>query len=511
MALNRFPDKSDAHWRRSLDQIAKSQVIPVIGPELLQVRVRHAPFSWARQDLRPASRANIGLEPDEWLVPWEAWVASALAKKLVNDDGDDDEIMTKEQASLAKIWPHADTSQLRLSTLVGRALRAGIPLADLRSYVTDIAQKLDIDPNVRPSPLLLRLASITEFQLYVTTGFDQLIEKALKEANRPPQKPQAYYRKDPQKTDLAMAADSKQPVVYHLLGLPSAWDEFALSEEDLLEWLPGMQMPDKGPQRLFEKLHSHHLLLLGCNFPDWLGRFILRLTRRERLGDFQTDQTPERTVVETNLRNDVPLREFLDLFTKGISFFDKDADVFVERLATKWLERQNEKKEPLHGEPALGSGEAEIAEGNKPLIFLSYARADEEFARSLYNALRKVKLRVWFDKEDLGPGAPWELRIGEAVDACAFFLPVMSKSAVSGEPGRYLHYEWNRAQKRYEASKKIGEFIIPVSIDGTNSTDPELKAMDGMLASQWTPLSGPDSMDKFVESMRKLVRKRQTR
>src|SRR5215218_2207281 len=77
--------------------------------------------------------------------------------------------------------------------------------------------------------------------------------------------------------------------------------------------------------------------------------------------------------------------------------------------------------------------------GTKPLLFLSHAGADVEAARRLRARLeaapdaRAAGLRVWFDKDNLRPGVPWQDQLGEAIErhATAFAVYVGSKGTVN--------------------------------------------------------------------------------
>ena len=50
-------------------------------------------------------------------------------------------------------------------------------------------------------------------------------------------------------------------------------------------------------------------------------------------------------------------------------------------------------------------------------IFISYARADCEGARRLYDDLRARGLKAWLDTEDLLPGMRWRDAIDKAIHA----------------------------------------------------------------------------------------------
>src|SRR4051794_35719785 len=74
-----------------------------------------------------------------------------------------------------------------------------------------------------------------------------------------------------------------------------------------------------------------------------------------------------------------------------------------------------------------------------PLLFLSHAGADTEAARKLKQRIEKAPsarergLKVWFDKDDLHAGVPWQDQLAEAIQrhATAFAVYVGSKGTVN--------------------------------------------------------------------------------
>src|SRR5689334_14046687 len=74
-----------------------------------------------------------------------------------------------------------------------------------------------------------------------------------------------------------------------------------------------------------------------------------------------------------------------------------------------------------------------------PCLFLSHAGADTEAARKLKQRIeeapdaRECGLKVWFDKDDLNAGVPWQDQLAEAIQthATAFAVYVGSKGTVN--------------------------------------------------------------------------------
>src|SRR3954463_6464111 len=108
---------------------------------------------------------------------------------------------------------------------------------------------------------------------------------------------------------------------------------------------------------------------------------------------------------------------------------------------------------------------------NGPLLFLSHAGADTEAACQLKQrieeapAARERGLKVWFDKDDLLAGVPWQGQLAEAIQrhTTAFAVYVGSKGAVN----------WVEAEVRLALSRVMtsgGSFpFVPIIAAGADS------------------------------------------
>ncbi len=66
-------------------------------------------------------------------------------------------------------------------------------------------------------------------------------------------------------------------------------------------------------------------------------------------------------------------------------------------------------------------------------LFISYARADGEFALRLAQDLREAGIAIWLDQLDIPSGARWDSAIQQALDSCASMLVILSPDSVSSE------------------------------------------------------------------------------
>ncbi|MEO0432690.1 MAG: TIR domain-containing protein, partial [Cyanobacteria bacterium J06656_5] len=65
-----------------------------------------------------------------------------------------------------------------------------------------------------------------------------------------------------------------------------------------------------------------------------------------------------------------------------------------------------------------------------PDVFISYSRADSDFARKLNNALQRQRKRTWFDQESIASGADFKQEIYKGIESSNFFLFVLSPRSV---------------------------------------------------------------------------------
>jgi hypothetical protein len=279
------------------------------------------------------------------------------------------------------------------------------------------------------------------------------MEKALLEA-RGVEPVSLAYEPGEKSTDLPSEHEHVESAfVYHLLGRAGS-SSFAVTEEDVLEFMHQLLHPGnlRRPEILFDALQRSHLLFLGCRFPDWLTRFLVRMARGTRLGD---PQGRRNWVAGGTVQGDKGLERFLTHFSKRTKVFEGlDARAFVSELHRRWMEEHP---------PGTEDAPAVDAEA-KDKVFLSYASEDEAEVRRLREALDEKKLPVWFDKEQLIGGNDWNDKIRRNVRSCSLFVPLISKHVLT-QRERYFRVEWHEAELRQQMQPPNGRFILPVRID----------------------------------------------
>jgi hypothetical protein len=430
--------RPEEFWEDLLAFIEEGRVIPVVGPELLTIAVGGREKPLYRALAEQLLRTN-GLEPVD---------PNSSAERA------DNQVPLRED--------------LELNDAVIGLLRRGLRVVDLYRPINDELRRLLGSQPAIPQALT-DLASIPDFRLFVSTTIDDLLARALSAVRRPTAPPVERIVYAPNlagelATDLPPERPTNYRAVFQLFGRASSSPFFyAIDEEDILETVYCLQA-EKGarPERMLAELRRSHLLLIGCNFADWLSRFFIRLANQNRLS---LDRTKKEFLVGDDLANDKSLTLFLERFSHNTRVYPVDAKGFVAELLRRWRERHPETIEPSDASrldlPAVG------ASGG---VFVSYAHEDIDAAKALCSDLAEIgAITVWFDKSRLTPGDEWDRKIEAAVNSCDIFLPVLSANTEARTEG-YFRTEWRLAEKRTERIQGR-KFVIPSVVD--EQFDPE--------------------------------------
>lgn len=70
---------------------------------------------------------------------------------------------------------------------------------------------------------------------------------------------------------------------------------------------------------------------------------------------------------------------------------------------------------------------------NQNRIFISYSRADKEFALKLTQALKAASFHVWLDQFDIPTGARWDNELEKALSECGVFLVILTPDSIASE------------------------------------------------------------------------------
>ena len=435
-------------WADLLDFIEERRVIPILGPELVRV------------DTEAGSRLLYD------------WAAEKLAAKLGVDTG-----------HLPQPFNLNDVVCWFLASR-GRREEA---YARLRSLFRDVA----FEP-----PLPLRqLAQITDFDLFVTTTFDPLLEQAINaERFQGAQTTEVLAYAPNRVVDLPAEREKlARPVVYHLLGRLSASPTYVISDEDTLEFICALQSEHLTPERLFHELEHNHLLFIGSSFTNWLARLFLRMTKRHRLSD---PRDVGEVLADSHSVGDARLMNFLQQVSLRTRVY-AGAGKFVDELHRRWTSRRKpadviDLARPQRFTPP----EREMPEH---AVFISYAREDLAAVQRLKAGLDAAGIRTWFDVDRLEGGDDYDRKIQRNIARCSYFVPVISAATERRLEG-YFRREWSYALDR---SRNIAEgalFIVPVSIDDTDPVGAHIP--EKFKALHVTRLPGGEVAHEFAQHLK---------
>ena len=197
--------------------------------------------------------------------------------------------------------------------------------------------KLKIRKDRTPA-VLRKLTQITDFDLFVTTTFDPLLERAvnLERYDGQPMAEVVAYAPNRVADLPAERGQLKRAVVYHMFGRLSASPTYVISDEDMLEFICALQSEHLTPEKLFHELEHNHLLLIGSDFSNWLARLFLRMAKRKRLSD---PRDVGEVLADDHTLDDARLVAFLQQVSVRTRVYG-GAEAFVSELHRRWMQRQ---------------------------------------------------------------------------------------------------------------------------------------------------------------------------
>lgn len=396
-------------WTRILRDIQNRQVLPIVGPGLVTVDTPDGP------------------------IPFIDWLAPQVAERLgLPTDGME-----------------------TLNQVAGAYLANRRPRKEIYAVIRDlVAEHRDL-----PIPSgLMDLAAIRDFRLFLTSTFDPFLCRALVKA-RPGYRADesgraAFHPSRP--VDLPERLNS--PFVFHVLGAYDTYPDFAVWEEDFMEFLCGLlETPKDNRLRLFSELKQRSLLLIGAPFGDWIVRFFLRVAKQVRLSE--CCQSADDYLAEQPLHLGAPTIFYFDKVLGSPHIIPCEPHDFAAELRKRWQE--------TCGGTTNGHDAVEMQKG---AIFISYSHDDLPVAERLAGSLRDIGMQVYLDRRNLQAGADYEKALMRAVKLdSSIFLSLISH-ATESDADRFVHRE-----RKWAAERHVPGYIfyIPVVIDDTRQVTHE--------------------------------------
>jgi hypothetical protein len=326
----------------------------------------------------------------------------------------------------------------------------------LYRYVNDIIAQF----GGRPCAPLRDLAAITNFSLFVSTTPDRMLADAVNDVRFGGRRRTRELVFAPNQSTEDQARNLHTPAesdttILQLFGQAVSTPQYAVHDEDLLEWLHAL-LTDTGslPDEVAEPLRRRPLLFIGCDIPDWLGRFLLRLSCNTRI----SLENKQFFFVGRPATAEPKLTHFFSTYCgrTQVQHLAMAPEEFVAELQRRVATRSPHQDRAL---TPVGSRSS-----NAPTIFISYLREDIDHVRRLSDHIAGMGGDVWLDERRLWPGDYWEDEILRAIrKQVRLFLPIISANTEHEEEG-YVFREWKEAVKRAGGILRR-RFIIPIIVD----------------------------------------------
>jgi len=207
------------------------------------------------------------------------------------------------------------------------------------------------------------------------------------------------------------------------------------------------------------------MLFVGCEIPDWVGRFLLRMSSKRRLLG-GGEEGKQFFFVGSSASYEPSLSDFFATYCHKplVQQLEMEPAAFVGKLRSLW-----DAQAALRPPAAVGASGP--AAPDAPEIFISYMREDADAARRLRDAIAGLcGDGVWLDERRLRAGDAWEDEISTAIRRTRLFVAIISANTEREQEG-YVFREWRAAVDR--ARSIMGRhFIVPVVVDENYAGDP---------------------------------------
>lgn len=405
-------DINERNWNILLDAIAKERVVPIIGDEFYYIKDE-----------------SSGQE-----ISVNSYLIRELSKKFGITDSD---------ADFSTI---ADT--IEVANFNNRR-NAGV--------ITDLY--FEIDSIMRTTRIRCRnniqdFLSIGKFPLILTTSFIAGLESSLT-ANFGDINVNVYDKTN--RNDLGEKLSATNPTLYYLFGKSSRINRsYMVTEDDFLDYLHAWHNVETRPKIISKYLTGKILLLLGCDYPNWLFRFFWYSIKNFSLAPSNIGM--QDVVTRNPDKEDADLVRFLSRMQTGIF---ENSNIFINDFLEKWNNWEDK------GGEGYGGGNGGNHDNDNDIdIFISYADEDREQASAIAEKLTKLGAKVWFDKTALISSDHYDNIIEEKISKAKRFMPIISQTTMIPER-RYYRKEWTLAINE-EAFRYGLPYFAPVVIDDSN-------------------------------------------
>ena len=332
-------------------------------------------------------------------------------------------------------------------------------------------------------PLLSQFLSITDLNYYINTAvYNNVLENNLTTIRKQTATSINFSINEPF-SDCDDLDKLRVPFVFNVFGSLLNTVDPALSEEDMLEYTGHFKEKIKNATNIINALKNKNLLFLGCDFPDWMVRFILRLLSNEPMHDWGS----KRTIIVVNDMSDMRKKQYEFLKNYDVVTYDGNTKDFVEELSSRWKQKNPSSVK------------------NK-MIFLSYTVKDKDAVENLKKAIEGINnVTCWYDNREIVPGDDFKTEIAKNIKSADLFIPLISANSLMHKDG-YVQLEWFTADN-VNTFRKIdgntGKYLMPVVIDDTNPYDNNVPKYFSELSIGKVPAGNPG--EEFINHVKETL------
>lgn len=332
-------------------------------------------------------------------------------------------------------------------------------------------------------PLLTQFLSVTDLNYYINTAvYNNVLENNLSLIRKQTATAINFSINEPF-SDADDLDKLKAPFVFNVFGSLLNTVDPALSEEDMLEYTGHFKERIKNSTNIINALKNKNLLFLGCAFPDWMVRFILRLLSNEPMHDWGS----KRTIIVVNDMSEVRKKQYEFLKNYDVVTYEGNTNDFVEELSNRWKQKNPSSVK------------------NK-MIFLSYTVKDKDAVENLKKAIEGIhNVTCWYDNREIVPGDDFKTEIAKNIKSADLFIPLISANSLLHKDG-YVQLEWFTADN-VNTFRKIdgntGKYLMPVVIDDTNPYDTNVPKYFSELSIGKVPAGNPGA--EFINQIKETL------
>ena len=294
------------------------------------------------------------------------------------------------------------------------------------------------------------------FPIIITTICFDIIEQQLK--GRIESYKSIWYRLNKENSTLPTRC------VYHIFGQAKDGSKWVSDEDLLLTFLLSHNHKEYGATGLtdFLKENEKKLFVLGCNLPNWLFRFLWQPTQTGRNSNLKTTQGYW-------INKEKPEDSFENfLKKKNFSADEQVKEILVD--ATKLL--QEDLKREAEERSSMIDAEEHFD------VFISYASEDRQIATAIFEALKNMNVKAWFDdrgKGEITPGQKYWERIENGIRHSAHFMPIITgnwmqklTNTSSLKDETLKARDWLAECSKQDSIIQLKDYSVPVIVKGSS-------------------------------------------